>query len=337
MPISHGVIARAPAAASRRSSAVMTTISSSYAVRTVTPTTVRDLVARYLEAGWRRRGDRLQVAGVIFEFDGCELDLDRYELRRAGAVEPVEPQVFDVLALLIRERSRVVPKGELLDSVWGDRFVSESALTSRVKAARQAIGDDGRAQRLIRTVHGRGYQFVGPVDERSPDRPPDATPPTVATQPTTTALPPQQIRFCTARDGTRLAYATIGTGPPLVKAANWLSHLDYDWESPVWRHWLFELSRRFRLVRYDERGCGLSDRDVPRFSFDDWVQDLETVVDAAGLDRFPLLGISQGGPVAVAYAVRHPERVSQLVLLGSFAQGRRARATTLEQTQLAKI
>src|SRR5215468_10007970 len=287
---------------------------------------------------WRPDGDGGETGwrwAVIFEFDGCELDLERYVLRRAGVIQPVEPQVFDVLAMLIRERRRVVSKTELLDAVWRNRFVSESALTSRVKAARQAIGDDGRAQRLIRTVHGRGYQFVGPVDERSRDRPPDATPPTIATPPTTAALPPQQIRFCTARDGTRLAYATIGTGPPLVKAANWLSHLDYDWESPVWRHWLFELSRRFRLVRYDERGCGLSDRDVPRFSFDDWVQDLETVVDAAGLDRFPLLGISQGGPVAVAYAVRHPERVSQLVLLGSFAQGRRARATTLEQTQLA--
>src|SRR5215475_9725627 len=144
--------------------------------------------------------------GVIFEFDGCELDLDRYELRRAGAVEPVEPQVFDVLAVLLRERSRVVPKGELLDSVWGDRFVSESALTSRVKAARQAIGDDGHAQRLIRTVHGRGYQFVGDVSELSRDRSQDAAASKDKAgtgQPAPTELPAQQIRFCTARDGTR--------------------------------------------------------------------------------------------------------------------------------------
>ena len=283
---------------------------------------------------------------LIFDFDGCELDLDRYQLRRGGEIEPVEPQVFDVLAVLVRERHRVVPKGELLDTVWGNRFVTESALTSRVKAARHAIGDDGRAQRLIRTVHGRGYQFVGRVDQRSGVGPAAARPPesvatsavSRATGPTAAAetLPAQQIRFCTSRDGTRLAYATIGTGPPLVKAANWLSHLDYDWESPVWRHWLFELSRRFHLVRYDERGCGLSDWDVPRISFDDWVEDLETVVDAAGTDRFPLLGISQGGPVAIAYAVRHPERVSHLVLLGSFAQGRRARAGTPEQKQLAQ-
>ena len=173
-------------------------------------------------------------------------------------IEPVEPQVFDVLAVLVRERHRVVPKGELLDTVWGNRFVTESALTSRVKAARHAIGDDGRAQRLIRTVHGRGYQFVGRVDQRSGGGPAAARPPesvatsavSRATGPTAAAgtLPAQQIRFCTARDGTRLAYATIGTGPPLVKAANWLSHLEYDWESSVWRHWLFELSRRLHLL-----------------------------------------------------------------------------------------
>jgi len=263
---------------------------------------------------------------LIFAFSDCELDLDQYELRRAGQLRPVEPQVFDLLAVLIRERHRVVPKEELLDTVWGSRFVTESALTSRVKAARQAIGDDGRSQHLIRTAHGRGYQFVAPVDETAqPDPVASASP----------APPAQEIRFATASDGTRLAYATSGAGPPLVKAANWLSHLAYDWESPVWRHWLAELSRRFHLVRYDERGCGLSDWDVGRFSLEDWVDDLETVVDAAGLDRFPLLGISQGGPVAIAYAVRHPERVTHLVLLGSFAQGRRKSARTSDERALA--
>jgi pimeloyl-ACP methyl ester carboxylesterase/DNA-binding winged helix-turn-helix (wHTH) protein len=263
---------------------------------------------------------------VIFVFSDCELDLDRFELRRAGRLRPVEPQVFDLLAVLIRERHRVVPKEELLDIVWGNRFVSESALTSRIKAARQAIGDDGRSQRLIRTAHGRGYQFAAPVDEAAqPD-------PVASLSP---APPAQEIRLATAGDGIRLAYAISGAGPPLVKAANWLSHLAYDWESPVWRHWLAELSSRFRLVRYDERGCGLSDWDIGRFSFDDWVDDLEAVVDAAGLDRFPLLGISQGGPVAIAYAVRHPQRVTHLVLLGSYAQGWRKSARTPEELALA--
>jgi pimeloyl-ACP methyl ester carboxylesterase/DNA-binding CsgD family transcriptional regulator len=130
----------------------------------------------------------------------------------------------------------------------------------------------------------------------------------------------QQIRFCTAEDGVKIAYAVAGRGPAVVKAANWLSHLEYDWKSPVWRPWLDEICRDHTLVRYDERGCGLSDWDAV-LSFDAWVRDLETVVNAAGLERFPLLGYSQGAPIAIAYAVRYPERVTHLVLHGSYARG----------------
>ena len=147
----------------------------------------------------------------------------------------------------------------------------------------------------------------------------------------------QQIRFCISPDGVRLAYATSGEGPPLVKAANWLSHLEFDWNSPVWRHWLTGLSEHCTLVRYDERGCGLSDWDFESFSFEAWVQDLETVVNALGVERFPLLGISQGGPVAVAYAVRHPEKVSHLILYGSYARGRLKRAHTPQQREEADL
>lgn len=131
----------------------------------------------------------------------------------------------------------------------------------------------------------------------------------------------QEIRFCTAADGVRIAYATAGSGPPLVKAANWLNHLEHDWVSPAWRHLLRDLTRDFFLVRYDERGNGLSDWDAEDISFESFVTDLETVVDAAGLERFPLLGISQGCSVCVAYAVRHPERVTRLVLYGGYARG----------------
>ncbi len=131
----------------------------------------------------------------------------------------------------------------------------------------------------------------------------------------------QEIRFCTSSDGVSIAYATVGEGPPLVKAANWLNHLEFDWQSPVWRHVFAELSRDHQLVRYDERGNGLSDWEVDDISFDAFVRDLEAVVDAVGLERFALLGISQGCPVSIAYAVRHPERVSRLVLYGGYALG----------------
>ncbi len=131
----------------------------------------------------------------------------------------------------------------------------------------------------------------------------------------------QEIRFCTADDGVRIAYATVGHGPPLIKAANWLNHLEFDWRSPVWRHLLEELAKDHLLVRYDERGNGLSDWDVDDISFEAFVHDLEAVADAVGLERFALLGISQGCPVSIAYAVRHPERVTHLVLHGGYARG----------------
>lgn len=145
-----------------------------------------------------------------------------------------------------------------------------------------------------------------------------------------------QIRFCTGSDGVRLAYSVTGSGPPIVKAANFLNHLEFDWDSPVWRHWLTEISRDRTLVRYDERGCGLSDWDIPELSFDAWVSDLETVVDAVGFERFPLLGSSQGAPIAIAYAVRHPEKVSHLILHGAYARGWLKRNPTPKQCEEAE-
>jgi class 3 adenylate cyclase/pimeloyl-ACP methyl ester carboxylesterase len=131
----------------------------------------------------------------------------------------------------------------------------------------------------------------------------------------------QEIKYCRASDGVRLAYATVGQGPPLVKAANWMNHLEYDWESPIWHHLLEGLARNHTLVRYDARGNGLSDWDVDELSLDAWVSDLETVVDTIGIERFPLLGISQGCAISIAYAARHPERLSHLILYGGFALG----------------
>jgi pimeloyl-ACP methyl ester carboxylesterase/DNA-binding CsgD family transcriptional regulator len=136
----------------------------------------------------------------------------------------------------------------------------------------------------------------------------------------------QQIRFCTAPDGVRIAYALHGAGPPLVRAATWLTHVGFDRRSPLYRHWLARLAEGRTLIRYDMRGCGLSDRETEDLSLDARVGDLASVVDAARLDRFALLGISGAGPVAVAYAVRHPGRVTHLVLYGTYARGRSKRA-----------
>jgi pimeloyl-ACP methyl ester carboxylesterase/DNA-binding SARP family transcriptional activator len=132
---------------------------------------------------------------------------------------------------------------------------------------------------------------------------------------------PQEVRYCTGGDGMRIAYASVGEGAPLVKTGNWLNHLELDWESPIWRGLFLRLSSRRTLVRYDGRGSGLSDWEAEDLSLQAYVDDLEAVVDAAGLKRFPLFAMSQGCGVAVAYAARHPERVSGLILLGGFARG----------------
>jgi pimeloyl-ACP methyl ester carboxylesterase len=143
----------------------------------------------------------------------------------------------------------------------------------------------------------------------------------------------QEIHFCQTADGVQLAYARVGQGPPLVKTGHWMTHIEFDLESPIWRHLYRELSRDHSFIRYDARGNGLSDREVPELTFEKFVDDLEAVVDAAGIDRFALLGISQGCAVSIAYAVRHPERVSHLVLLGGYAVGWKKRAKTEAEKQ----
>jgi len=149
----------------------------------------------------------------------------------------------------------------------------------------------------------------------------------------TQALRTQKIGFCEARDGTKIAFATVGSGPPLLKAANWLTHLEFDWDSPIWGGSFAAIARGRTFIRYDERGCGLSDWEVEDLSFEAFVEDLEVVADRLGLERFPLLGISQGASVSIEYAVRHPERVSGLILLGGYAAGWRHMVDQEEQAR----
>ena len=282
------------------------------------------------------RGNGLKM---VYEFADFALDTKRFELRRGDELQHLEPQVYAVLCHLLEHRDRVVTSRELIEHVWGHRFVTPGTLNSRIKALRQALGDDGATQRLIRTVRGRGFRMGVEVHTL-----PDTSAPQ-AGHATSSAAPDarQQILFCRAHDGVRIAYSRSGDlgSPPLVKPANWLTHLEIDWNSPVWRHWLREMGRGHTLIRYDERGCGLSDHDARDMSFESWVRDLEAVVDAERLERFSMLGISQGCAVAIAYAARHPERVEKLVLYGGYAVGRRLRNPSpqeeLERTVLINL
>lgn len=148
--------------------------------------------------------------------------------------------------------------------------------------------------------------------------------------------PAQQIRFCASRDGARIAYATCGTGPPLVFVSNWVHHLELDWDVPAWRPWLSLLSRHRALLRYDWRGCGLSDREKVQFSFEKCFEDLEAVVEAAGLTEFEFFGMAAGSAMGMTYAVRHPERLSRLVLYASYVRNKLAGKPTPQQVEEAQ-
>jgi len=250
--------------------------------------------------------------GAAYRFGPFQLDVRERRLSRGHELIPLRLKVFDTLRVLVERAGTLVTKQELLDAVWPETAVEENNLNHNVSVLRKALGERATGQQYIETVPRVGYRFVAGVDPAVP-RPGAAV--------ASAARLRQDIRYCMSSDGVRLAYATIGSGPPLVKASNWLTHLDFEWGSPIWRHWWSALSLHHRIVRYDERGNGMSQRDVGDVNFDTWVKDLETVVDAAGLDRFPLLGISRGGPIAIAYAVKHPERVTHLVLYGAFAAG----------------
>jgi pimeloyl-ACP methyl ester carboxylesterase/DNA-binding winged helix-turn-helix (wHTH) protein len=262
---------------------------------------------------------------VQFFFGNHTIDTEVRELVRGGSQIAVQPQVFDLLVYLIANRERVVSKDDLISRIWGGRIVSDSTLTSRINAARTAIDDSGTVQRLIRTFPKKGFRFIGEVTEQA-DR---------AGKSTITkgnATPPQQVTFCRTRDGVNLAIATSGNGLPVVKTGTWLTHVERDWQSPLWSPLFSRLSSQFQLVRYDPRGCGLSDWEAPQICFDKFVSDLEEVVDTLKLKRFALFGVSQGAAISIAYAARHPERVSRLALSSGFPLGWRRRGNIDEKT-----
>jgi pimeloyl-ACP methyl ester carboxylesterase len=245
---------------------------------------------------------------VIVGFEDLELDLSRVELRRSGVRVPVEPQVFDVLAYLVNHRDRVVPKEELMDNIWGGRFVSEAAVTSRIKQARQAIGDNGQIQRLIRTVHGRGYRFVGPAREAGLAPVPQHHP----------------VQYAVS-DGLQIAYQVTGRGGrDIVLVPGFVSHLELDWAEPRHAGFLDRLGSFGRLIRFDKRGTGMSDRPNDLPDLETRMHDVLAVMDAAGSARAILFGYSEGGPMSVLMAATHPERVEALVLYGTYRRRLRA-------------
>jgi pimeloyl-ACP methyl ester carboxylesterase/DNA-binding winged helix-turn-helix (wHTH) protein len=251
--------------------------------------------------------------GEKVSFGRFLLDLERRELSRDGVRLQLGSRALDILCELTAAKGNVVTKDRLLERVWPGLAVEDSNIHVHISALRRALDEGASGQTYIVTVPGRGYRLIGLQNVSGGNGQTGHN--------SDAAEVKQEINYCRTPDGVRLAYATAGSGPPLVKTANWLNHLEYDWKSPVWQHVVRGLAHKYTLIRYDARGNGMSDWDVETLSLDAWVSDLETVVDAAGVDRFPLLGVSQGCAVSIAYAVRHPERVSHLILYGGFALG----------------
>ena len=259
--------------------------------------------------------------------DGLELDTLLFELRRHGQQVPMEPQAFDVLVYLVSHRDRVVPKEELMDAIWGGRFVSETAVTSRIKQVRKALGDDGQAQRLIRTLHGRGYHFVGPVEAEDSAACGQRDASSGATEP---------VRY-TVSDDLHVAYQVTGGGDlDIVLISGFASHLELDWADPRHAHFLDRLGSMGRLIRFDKRGTGMSDRPSGLPDLETRMHDVLAVMDAVGSRRAVLCGYSEGGAMAILMAATHPERTSALVLYGCYAKATWAPDYAWARTQEAR-
>jgi len=241
----------------------------------------------------------------------ADLSLERcyeYEAWRqaiASEVEIVELRILrELVERLADQPRRALPLAQRLRHLAPD----DAGLAAEIEAL------EDKVRSVAAQPTGRAPQPASPTPPQAPSKP--------AASPQD---PGRAVQFCRALDGTRLAHASTGNGPAILRAAHWMSHLTFDWDSPIWRHWMRELSRHNQLVRYDERCNGLSQRHVVDISFETMVSDLECVVEATALDRFTLLGLSQSCAVSIAYAIRHPERVSGMILYGGYVKGWRAR------------
>ena len=248
------------------------------------------------------------------ELQGFLFDLEHEELRAAcGTRVALRAQVFAVLRCLAHRPGALVTKDELMHAVWPHVVVTEDSLVQCIGELRRALHD--KTHRIVVTEPRRGYRLLPsqalPADSAEASEPHRFH---------------QDIRFATTVDGVRIAFATSGKGMPVVRAAHWMTHLDWDWRSATLGPRLQALARRHRLIRYDGRGYGLSDWEAAPGTLDESVHDLDAVVRSAGLDRFALLGPTGGAAVAIRYAARHPERVTCLVLLGGYARGQMRRS-----------
>ncbi|MCE8537500.1 alpha/beta hydrolase [Ruegeria pomeroyi] len=251
-----------------------------------------------------------------YVFRDCVLDTGRHVLMRGDAPVAVEPQVFDLLHLLARNAGQLVTRDEILAEVWNGRIVSESAISARIAAARKAVGDDGKAQRVIRTIARRGLQMVTEVTERTDETAPVAT---------GDRTDEPRIRYIILPTGHSMAYSVSGAGPPVILLGQTRSDIAAEWRLPFERHRFEALSRQNALIRFDAIGSGQSDPRSDRSTIDEQAEDVLCLADALGLDRFALYSQSGGCAQGLYIAAHHPERVTRLAMMGAYAEGRAVR------------
>jgi pimeloyl-ACP methyl ester carboxylesterase/DNA-binding winged helix-turn-helix (wHTH) protein len=248
-----------------------------------------------------------------YVFDPFLLDVDERRLLRGSEEIRLRAKLFETLRVLVENAGRLVRKDELMQAVWPDAVVEENNLDHCVSHLRKIL----RPGQYIETVPRHGYRFVNAVTLTKP------SPKLVTLEPALQHRdgPDPEVKFFTTSDGVRIAYTIGGRGPAIVRTIDWLSHLQFEWKSPFLRHWLSQIMRHNTLVRYDQRGSGLSDWEVQDFSYERTVQDFEELIEATGLEKFAIFGGCQGAAIATAYATRHPERVTRLIFNGAFANG----------------
>jgi DNA-binding winged helix-turn-helix (wHTH) protein/pimeloyl-ACP methyl ester carboxylesterase len=254
---------------------------------------------------------------VVFHFESFQLDVTERRLLCAGEVVPLRAKVFDTLCILVENHGRLLRKDELMQRLWPDSVVEDNNLDHNISRLRRALQDGANGQKFIETIPRQGYRFV--ADVRQISGPPAVT--AVVPSPSPDLQSRQEIQFFITSDGVRLAYTIGGSGPPIVRAIDWLNHLDFEWKNPYRRQWFSQIMCHNTLLRYDQRGSGLSDWNVDDFSFERSLADFEELIALVGFDKFALVGSCQGGPIGAAYAARHPERVTHLILVGAFARG----------------
>ena len=252
---------------------------------------------------------------MVFRFNEFQLEVVERRLLRDGEPVPLRAKVFDTLAILVENHGRLIRKDDLMRRLWPDSIVEENNLDHNISKIRRALGENGKTK-YIETVPRQGYRFVAEVEAIE----------SVTKLHQVTSLPEynageQEIQFFTTSDGVRIAYTIGGSGPALVRAIDWLNHLDFEWKNPHRRHWFSQIMQHHTFLRYDQRGSGLSDWNVSDFSFERSLADFQELMDHVGFNKFSIFGSCQGGAIGTAFAALNPDRVSKLILVGAFARG----------------